>query len=100
MIDESFRRDQQAFLRGKAALEREKVHKDYKEMMQKMPRLERIEALIKKDRDRQVDHMSRERLKQHEKRKQNRIEGRYEVLFPTRKVVTLPDVKHVIQQDP
>lgn len=100
MIDESFRRDQQAFLRGKAALEREKVHEDYREMMRKLPRFERIEAQIRKDRDREVDHMGKERLKQHERRRQNRIEGRYEVLFPTRKVVTLPEAEHVVEQDP
>lgn len=100
LIDKSFERDQQAFLLGKKAMERVNVHKDYKEMMKQLPTLQRTERIGTISQDKPLHHMTAERAKLHEKKRQNVIENKYEVLFPEPNTVTLPIVQHNVQHDP
>ncbi|XP_049822284.1 nucleolar protein dao-5 isoform X3 [Aethina tumida] len=88
-------RDKEAQDRAKKALEREKVQKDYREMMQKLPLLQKQERLAKLHTDRPEYHMNEERLKELERKKQNHLENAYIKSFPNLepKVVTLNSKK-------
>lgn len=86
------KRDKDAETRGKRALEKEKIQREYKELMQKLPLLQKQERIINIFSDKQKYHMSEDRLKHTEEKRQAHMENAYEQLFPPppRRIVTLP----------
>nr|XP_022918960.1 uncharacterized protein LOC111427849 [Onthophagus taurus] len=89
------KRDKEAQIRGKKAYEKEKIQKDYNELIQKLPALqrqERMASLAVKNGDNPAFHMSDNRLKQQELKKQCEMEGAFEKLFPH--TITLKSKSH------
>lgn len=89
-----YKRDHDAEVRGKKALEKVKVHRNYQEMLKQLPLLQRQERIAAVNQDKPLYHMSDERIKEVEAKKQNRMENAYEQLFPAPNVITLPPVTH------
>ncbi|CAH0557898.1 unnamed protein product [Brassicogethes aeneus] len=90
--DKMKQRDQEAISRAKKALEKKKIQRDYKEIMQKLPLLQKQEKLAKLNTDRPEYHMNEERRQELERKKQNQLDNAYTNLFPNLqpKIVTLP----------
>ncbi|XP_018336148.1 uncharacterized protein LOC108744739 isoform X2 [Agrilus planipennis] len=93
--DESSRReknkdDKYAEIRGYNALKKEKICRDYEEIMCKLPFLQKKERIASIGKDDPKYHMSEERRKEYEKRKENTIETAYENCFPKAVTITLP----------
>lgn len=88
-------RDREAQIRGQKALEKEKIQKDYEEMLKKLPLLQKKERISQIAKDKQEYHMSEERLKERDRKKQNELDNAFSKLFPKLKpaVVTLPSKK-------
>lgn len=87
------RRDREAEIRGRKALKKEKVHREYKELLKKLPVLQKQERINSIFSDKPEFHMSEERLKEVEEKRQNQMENAYEKLFPPeprRAIITLP----------
>lgn len=87
------RRDREAEIRGRKALQKEKVHREYKELLKKLPVLQKQERINNIFSDKPEFHMSEERLKEVEEKRQNQMENAYEKLFPPeprRAIITLP----------
>lgn len=91
-------RDMDAQVRGKRALDKKKIQKDYEEMMRKLPILQRKEHIAQIGTDKPEYHMSEERLKERERERQNRLENAYAKAIPDLKpqIVTIPSRKHEI----
>ncbi|XP_050301000.1 uncharacterized protein LOC126739385 isoform X2 [Anthonomus grandis grandis] len=86
------KRDKEAQMRGRKAMEKQRVQREYEELMQKLPMLQRKEHIAQIGSDKPRYHMSEERLREREKERQNRLENAYaKVLQP--KIVTLPSRK-------
>lgn len=85
-------RDREAHLRGIRALEKEKIQKDYQELMHKLPLLQKQERIAEINRDKPEYHMSDDRLKEMNRIRQNKIENAYSKLRTQREpaIVTLP----------
>ncbi|KAL3281908.1 hypothetical protein HHI36_005113 [Cryptolaemus montrouzieri] len=85
-------RDKEALLRGQKALEREKLQREYNELMRKLPALQKLERLYGMNQDKPEYHMTEERLREQERKKQNILDNTYEKLFPDRRppTVTIP----------
>ncbi|XP_060518249.1 uncharacterized protein LOC132697020 [Cylas formicarius] len=85
-------RDKEAQIRGKRALEKEFIRKDYEEMMKKLPLLQRKEHIAEIGKDKPEYHMSEERLIEQEKKKQLRLENAYTKALPNLKpaIITIP----------
>ncbi|XP_023029001.2 uncharacterized protein [Leptinotarsa decemlineata] len=85
-------RDREAQIRGRIALNKEKVRKDYEELMRKLPLLQKKERINEIFNDKPEYHMSEERLKERERVKQNQLENAFNKMFPDLKpaLVTLP----------
>lgn len=91
------RRDYEAHVRGQLAQERERAQREYRELLRKLPTLQKQERVGEIGLDKAKYHMSRERLEELERKRQNRLDNAYEELFvrdrkPT--VVTLPRKNH------
>ncbi|CAG9862874.1 unnamed protein product [Phyllotreta striolata] len=88
------KRERDAQIRGKKALEKERLQKEYEEMLKKLPLLQKKERICEIRNDKPEYHMSEERLKERERAKQNHLEKVYNNLFPNIKpaTVTLPKV--------
>ncbi|VEN44625.1 unnamed protein product [Callosobruchus maculatus] len=84
-----------AQLRGQRALEKERIQKEYEEMLKKLPLLQKQERTCEIGKDRPEYHMSEARLKEKEKLKQQKMDNAYNKLFPDLKpaVITLPRKK-------
>ncbi|XP_028137289.1 uncharacterized protein LOC114331818 [Diabrotica virgifera virgifera] len=93
------RRQREAHIRGKQALEKEKLQREYEEMVKVLPLLQKKERINEIYNDKPEYHMSDERLKEREKAKQNSLENAYNKLFPGLKpaIVTLPK-KHQTEE--
>lgn len=93
-------RDREAQERGKKALEKERVRRDYEELMKKLPMLQKKEHISRIGSDRPEYHMSEERLKERERERQNKLENIYSQAVPELKpkIVTLPKTKPVPQK--
>ncbi|XP_018563252.1 uncharacterized protein LOC108904987 [Anoplophora glabripennis] len=89
-------RDRDAQIRGQKALEKERIQKDYEEMLKKLPLLQKKERICEIAKDKQEYHMSEERLKERDRKKQNELDNAFNKLFPNVKpaVVTLPSKIH------
>lgn len=85
-------RDKEAQIRGQKALEKEKIQKDYDEILKKLPLLQRKERISEIAKDKPEYHMSDERLKERDRKKQNELDNAFSKLFPNLKpaIVTLP----------
>ncbi|KAK9888900.1 hypothetical protein WA026_001121 [Henosepilachna vigintioctopunctata] len=85
-------RDKEAFLRGQKALEKEKLQREYNELMRKLPVLQRLERLYEMNQDKPEYHMSEDRLREQEMKKQSILDNTYEKLFPDRQStkITIP----------
>ncbi|CAH2002899.1 unnamed protein product [Acanthoscelides obtectus] len=81
-----------AHLRGLRALEKQRIQKDYEEMLRKLPLLQKQERTCEIGKDKPEYHMSEGRLKEKERQKQQKMENAYNKLFPNLKpaVITLP----------
>ncbi|KAJ8975850.1 hypothetical protein NQ317_017344 [Molorchus minor] len=88
-------RDREARIRGQRALERERIHKDYDDMMKQLPLLLKKERIAKIGQDKPKYHMTEERLQELERERQNRLDNAYRKLFSKfkPKLVTLPVVQ-------
>lgn len=86
------KRQRDAQIRGKQALEKEKLQKDYEEMLKRLPLLQKKERIHEIYNDKPEYHMTDERLKEKERIKQNKLENAYNRLYPDLKpaIVTLP----------
>nr|CAH7716956.1 unnamed protein product [Callosobruchus chinensis] len=84
-----------AQLRGQRALEKERIQKEYQEMLRKLPLLQKQERTCEIGKDKPEYHMSEARLKEKEKLKQQKMDNAYNKLFPDLKpaVITLPRKK-------
>ncbi|XP_072388814.1 uncharacterized protein ana1 [Diabrotica undecimpunctata] len=93
------RRHREAHIRGKQALEKEKLQREYEEMVKVLPLLQKKERINEIYNDKPEYHMSDERLKEREQAKQNSLENAYNKLFPGLKpaIVTLPK-KHQTEE--
>ncbi|KAJ8965182.1 hypothetical protein NQ314_004325 [Rhamnusium bicolor] len=89
-------RDKEAQMRGQRALEKERIQKDYEDIVKKLPLLQKKERICEINKDKPEHHMSEERLKERERKKQNHLDNVYNKLFPNLKpaIVTLPSKKH------
>lgn len=96
--EKQFKNDRDAEIRGKKAAEKANVHKDYKQMLKQLPVLQKQERLARMAGDKPIFHMDNDRLQEHERNKQNRMENAYERNFP--KTITIPPKKHVIEREP
>ncbi|XP_045472132.1 myosin-9 isoform X2 [Harmonia axyridis] len=85
-------RDRDAIIRGQKALEKEKLQREYNEMMKKLPALQKLERLYEMNQDKPEYHMTEERLREQEKKKQSILDDTYEKLFPDRHppTITIP----------
>lgn len=85
-------RDKEAMLRGQKALEKERLQREYNEMMKKLPALQKLERLYEMNQDKPEYHMTEERLREQEKKKQSILDDTYEKLFPDRRppAITIP----------
>lgn len=94
MIKRMNRRDKEAQVRGKKALMAERVRRDYEEMLKKLPLLQKKEKILELKKDKQEYHMPKDRLKEVERIRQNKLENAFNEMFPNIKpaVVTLPKV--------
>ncbi|KAF7284875.1 hypothetical protein GWI33_021451 [Rhynchophorus ferrugineus] len=88
-------RDKEAQIRGRNALEKEKIQRSYEEMMKKLPILQRKENIAQIGTDKPEYHMSEQRLQERENQKQARLENVYlrEIPDIKPKLVTLPSKK-------
>lgn len=86
------RQDREAEERGRQALEREKTKRDYEDMLKKLPSVQKQEGLGKMYSDKPEYHMTEERLKEAESRKQLQMENAYENALPCLKpsIITVP----------
>lgn len=84
--------DIDAQLRGQVAVEKERIQKEYQDLLRKLPALQKQERVLEIGLDKEKYHMSRDRLEELERRRQNRLDNAYEELFVRQKptVVTLP----------
>ncbi|XP_066143260.1 myb-like protein X [Euwallacea fornicatus] len=91
-IEKMKQRDREAVERGNKALERERVRRDYEELMKQLPMLQRKEHISRIGNDRPEYHMSDERLKERAQERQNRLENAYLQAIPDLKprIVTIP----------
>nr|CAI5824972.1 unnamed protein product [Callosobruchus analis] len=87
-----------AQLRGRRALEKERIQKEYEEMLRKLPLLQKQERTCEIGKDKPEYHMSEARLKEKEKLRQQKMDDAYNKLFPDLKpaVITLPRRKQQI----
>ncbi|XP_057663043.1 uncharacterized protein LOC130898026 [Diorhabda carinulata] len=95
------KRQKDAQIRGKQALEKEKLKKDYEEMMRRLPLLQKKERVLEIFNDKPEYHMTEERLKEKERLKQNKLENAYNKAFPNLKpaFVTLPKINQAETPD-
>ncbi|KAJ3653249.1 hypothetical protein Zmor_012510 [Zophobas morio] len=95
-------RDIEAHVRGQAALEKEKVQREYRDLLKKLPALQKQERIFEIGTDKERYHMSKDRLEDLEKRRQNRLDNAYEELFVRQKpaIVTLPKRKDDREERP
>ncbi|KAK4880312.1 hypothetical protein RN001_008458 [Aquatica leii] len=89
-VEVMYKRDKEALVRGQRALEKVKAQQDYKEIMEQLPRLQKKERLASLSANKPEFHMSGDRLKENERKRQNRIENAYEKLFPQNQIITIP----------
>lgn len=89
-IERIYKRDRDAEIRGQKAMEKEKIRRDYEEMMKQLPQLQKKERIASIPFRKSLFHMSEDRLKELEKRRQSNMEDAYERLFPTTRLITLP----------
>lgn len=85
--------DNDSEVRGKQALKKEKVRKDYTDLLQKLSMLQKQERVLNIFSDKPEHHMSEDRLRKLDEGRQNCIENAYEKFFPPppkRAIVTLP----------
>jgi hypothetical protein len=85
-------RDIEAHIRGQVALEKEKIQREYRDLLKKLPALQKQERIYEIGTDKEKYHMSKDRLEELEKKRQNRLDNAYEELFVRQKpaTVTLP----------
>ncbi|XP_044750232.1 muscle M-line assembly protein unc-89 isoform X2 [Coccinella septempunctata] len=85
-------RDREAMIRGQKALEKERLQREYNEMMKKLPVLQKLERLYEMNEDKPEYHMTEDRLREQEKKKQSILDDTYEKLFPDRRPppITIP----------
>lgn len=74
--------DRDSEIRGRQALKREKIHRDYSELLQRLPVLQKQERILNIFSDKPEHHMSDDRLKEREEKRQACLENAYERLFP------------------
>uniref|UniRef100_A0A1Y1K2Z3 Uncharacterized protein n=1 Tax=Photinus pyralis TaxID=7054 RepID=A0A1Y1K2Z3_PHOPY len=89
-VEQMYQRDRDAQVRGQKAMEKVKVRRDYKEMLDQLSKLQKKERIASISSTKPQVHMSRERFKQFERKRQNRLENAYERLFPQTQIVTIP----------
>ncbi|KRT81706.1 hypothetical protein AMK59_5668, partial [Oryctes borbonicus] len=97
-LERAYKYDDEAEMRGKKAMNKLNVQRDYQEMMKQLPVLQKQERLATLSEDKQFFHMSDERFKEYQKNKQNVMDNVYERHFP--KTITIPPKKHVIEEEP
>ncbi|KYB27244.1 uncharacterized protein LOC100142081 [Tribolium castaneum] len=92
MYEKMRQRDREAHLRGQVALEKERIQREYRDLMKKLPVLQKQERIAEIGLDKEKYHMSGDRLEELEKRRQNRLDNAYEELLVSQKpaLVTLP----------
>lgn len=91
---EAYKRDKEAEIRGQIALEKEKIARDYEEMLRKLPVLqkqERIASIGIGVHDPSF-HLSADRQKEREELKQNRLENQFSkaINVPEPAIITIP----------
>ncbi|KAF5277741.1 hypothetical protein FQR65_LT03721 [Abscondita terminalis] len=89
-VDTMYKRDKDALVRGQKAMEKVRAQQDYKEMMSQLPKLQKKERLASLSTNKPEFHMSADRLKENERKRQNRMENAFEQMFPHSKVITIP----------
>lgn len=89
-VEQMYKRDHDAQIRGQKAMEKVKVRRDYKEMIDQLSKLQKKERIASISSTKPQVHMSRERFKEFERKRQNRLENAYEKFFPQALVVTIP----------
>ncbi|XP_044266684.1 uncharacterized protein LOC123012677 [Tribolium madens] len=92
MYEKMRQRDREAHLRGQVALEKERIQREYRDLMKKLPVLQKQERIAEIGLDKEKYHMSGVRLEELEKKRQNRLDNAYEELLVRHKpaTVTLP----------
>lgn len=68
ILQNMYKRDKIAFERGQKALEKEKTHKYYNDLMKNLPVSQRQEKIASIKQSKQSHHMSNERLQEHNKK--------------------------------
>ncbi|GLV41425.1 hypothetical protein CBL_06655 [Carabus blaptoides fortunei] len=75
------RRDREAQCRGTKAMEKNQIQKDYKQLMEELPVLQRQERLASMRTHNPAFHLSDDRHKEMERKRQNRIENLFEKYY-------------------
>ncbi|XP_017782873.1 PREDICTED: uncharacterized protein LOC108567111 [Nicrophorus vespilloides] len=86
-----YKRDHDAEQRGKLAMEKVRIHKDYEDLVHKLPVLQKQERLASMNPNRDKLHMSNDRRKIQEKQRQNKMENAFEKLVAN--TITIPPKK-------
>ncbi|GJQ81098.1 putative zinc finger protein 704 [Trypoxylus dichotomus] len=97
-LERAYKYDGDAEVRGKRAMDKLNIHRDYQEMLKQLPTLQKQERLATLSGDKQIFHMSDDRFKEYRKNKENEMDNVYERHFP--KTITIPPKKHVIEEEP
>lgn len=79
------RQDREAAERGKQAWQKEKTKRDYEDLMKKLPVLQKQENLNRISNSRPDYHMSEDRLREEEGKRQFQMENAFENAFPNLK---------------
>lgn len=100
-FERMYQRDRDAEIRGRKALEKQRLDRDYKELMKQLPVLQKIERIASIDTNKDKYHLSEDRLMERDKRKQNQMENAYQKLLSnTTGLVTLPKKDHNAEKEP
>lgn len=96
------RQDREAEERGRQAMQKEKTRKDYEDLMKKLPVVQRQEGLNRIRSSISDHHMSEERLKEMEERRQFQMESAFESAFPNLKpnIITAPSAQDDVGEEP
>lgn len=87
-------RDREAVKRGNDAWEKEKIKKDYQQLVKKLPLLRRQENLVKIGQAPQEFHISEDRRRLMDQERQNTMSNVYENAFKKPPEITLPKIQH------
>ena len=95
-----YQRDVDAKIRGQKALEKQRLDRDYMELMKQLPVLQKIERIASIDPNKDKYHLSEDRLLERDRRRQNQMENAYQKLLSNTGLVTLPKKDHNTEKEP